>query len=221
MSPRRAGSRWRFPGGSAALPPALVGEIQRARIFEAVCLVIAEEGFGPMTVAAITARAELSTKTFYDYFDDKEDCVQAALDAYRAELATALASAWSGADRWAERVGAALAALLDFGVRAPTQLRSPVLDAQTAGPALRAEQRRGVERLAEALAQGRAEHGQAADLPGRAEETIVAGIAWRIGCALLDGEPLAELEPELLECALAPYLGAAEARRFARSQTPP
>jgi hypothetical protein len=73
--------------------------------------------------------------------------------------------------------------------------------------------------LAAALRQGRDEREQAAGLPPQAEQMILAGLAWRIGCALLDDESVAGLEPELIEYALAPYLGAARARRFARWRT--
>jgi AcrR family transcriptional regulator len=207
---------WRFPGGRAALPPPLMDEIQRARLFEAMCVAIAEEGgFGKMAVIDILDRAGMSNKTFYEYFDNKEDCVRAAYDTYVGRVATELASAWSAAEQWAERVRAAIAALLDFGAEAPAQLRFLLIDAQTAGPALLAAQQRAAERLAEPLRDGRSENEGAATLAPGTEEMLVAGMAWRVGRALLDGDRLADLQGELVEFALAPYLGAGRARRLA------
>jgi AcrR family transcriptional regulator len=122
VSPRRAGSRWRFPGGSAALPPALVGEIQRARIFEALCVVMAERGgFARTSVAAVLEHADMSTKTFYDYFADQDDCVRAAHRFYVDQLEFELTQAWAAPSEWVARVRAALAALLAYGEAAPAR----------------------------------------------------------------------------------------------------
>ena len=107
--------------------------------------------------------------------------------------------------------------MLAHGERAPAQLRFLLVDAQSAGSALRAEQRRAAERLSAALHEGRAEDEDAAELPPNTEEMLIAALAWVVGCRLLDGESPAPLEPELVEFTLAPYLGVDEARRFAGS----
>ncbi len=213
-----AGQRWRFPRGSAALPAPLMGEIQRARILEAMCVAIAEEGgFAMMAVTDILERAGMSNKTFYEHFENKDACVRMAFRAYGDRLGAELAPFWSGPAPWPERVRAALAALLAFGEQAPAQLRFLLVDAETAGSVLRAEQLRAAERLAEALREGRAQYERAAELPPLTEEMLLAALAWRVGRALLDAEPLEPLEPALVEFTLAPYLGARAARRFARS----
>jgi len=208
--------RWRFPGGAGALSPEIIGEIQQARIFEAMCLAIAEEGgFGRMTVTDILDRAGTSTRSFYEHFDNKEACLLAAFAVYGTQLGSDLAAAWAGAERWPEKVSAAISAALEFGAQAPLQLRFLLLEAQSAGPKLVSEQRLALERLTGRLREGRSAYEKAADLSAGTEEMVVAGIAWRIGRALLDDEPLDQLGSELVEFALAPYVGAGRARRLA------
>ncbi len=179
-----------------------------------MCAVAAEEGgLAKTTVTDILHRAGISKKTFYRYFENKDACVRAAYDTYSARLAGELAAAWSGAESPVEGARAALTALLDFGAKAPAQLRFLLLDARSAGPAVVAEQRRAAERLAEALREARAEQPEAKAVGAPAiEEMIVAGIGWRIGRALLGAEPLADLRPELVEFALIPLVGDAGAR---------
>lgn len=222
MSPRRTDSGWRFPGGSAALPPELVGEIQRMRIFEALCLVMAERGgFAKTSVEAVMKHAGMSTKTFYDYFADKDDCLLAAHRFYAAQLELELSEAWAAPADWVAKVRAALAALLAYGESATAQMRFLFVDAASAAGVVLAERRQLGDRLAAKLREGRDGDGSAAGLSPVTEEMVIAAIVMPIGCRLLDGEPLAGLEPALAEFALAPYVGRAQARRVARSSEAP
>jgi AcrR family transcriptional regulator len=43
--------------------------------------VVGEKGYGPAAVADVIARAGVSRKTFYEHFDNKEECFLAAYDA--------------------------------------------------------------------------------------------------------------------------------------------
>ena len=153
---------------AGALSPEVFDEIQQARIFEAMCAALAEEGgYAKTTVAKILERAGMSTKTFYDYFDNKEACLLAAYRTYGAQLGAELAAAWSGPPRWAEKVAAAIAALLGFGAEQPDQLRFLLLDASSVAPALFAAQREALELLSARLREGRAAGERPADLvPG-------------------------------------------------------
>src|SRR4051812_42589499 len=71
-----------------------IAEAQRRRLCDAVCAVFAERGYGGATVAALIDSAGISTKTFYELFAGKDDCVLAAHRACAARLGTALAGAW-------------------------------------------------------------------------------------------------------------------------------
>jgi AcrR family transcriptional regulator len=57
-----------------------VGEVQRARMLAAAVQVVGELGYERMSVARVTARAGVSRRTFYDLFEDREECFLAAFD---------------------------------------------------------------------------------------------------------------------------------------------
>lgn len=219
-SPRakdKTDERWRFPRGAGGLSPELVSEVQRHRLFEATCVALADEGgYGRTTVAKIVESAGISTRTFYQLFEGKDECLLAAHRAYAGELGAALAEPWVASGSWAERVRAAIDVALAYGKAAPAQLRFLLLDAPTANRALRAEHRLAASPLAAALREGRAEPGPGKQ-PPLTEEMLLVALAWRIGVALEDEEPLAPLTPALTEFALAPYLGAEAAREQARA----
>ena len=74
-----------------------------------------------------------------------------------------------------------------------------------------------VESFAAMLRDGRRLYPRAAELPAPTERALVGGIASIISGHLLAEEPqaLSELEPELAELVLMPYLGQTEAKRVA------
>jgi AcrR family transcriptional regulator len=64
----------RLPRGIAGLPQAVVVVSQRARLVEATAHVVAEKGYAAASVADIIAHAGVSRATFYELYEDKEDC---------------------------------------------------------------------------------------------------------------------------------------------------
>lgn len=71
-------SRYRLPGGRHSLPRAIVSENQRWRLLSAVCEVLGQKGYARATSAAVAARAAVSRATFYEHFENLEDCIAAA-----------------------------------------------------------------------------------------------------------------------------------------------
>src|SRR2546425_8449639 len=69
-----------LPSGYTGLPRELVEASQRQRLLHGVTVTVAEKGYGPTTIADITARAGVSKKTFYEHFPDKLACFLAAHD---------------------------------------------------------------------------------------------------------------------------------------------
>jgi len=51
---------------------------QRARMLDAITKAVAEKGYARVTVSDIVAQAGVSRRTFYEQFEDKEDCLLAA-----------------------------------------------------------------------------------------------------------------------------------------------
>ena len=57
-----------------------LSRVQQTRLLDAALAVVAEEGLRRLSATRVSARAGMSTKTFYDLFADSEDCFLAVFD---------------------------------------------------------------------------------------------------------------------------------------------
>ena len=115
-----------------------------------------ERGYSSLTVTQITERAGVSRKTFYDLFEDCEDCFLAMVNWGIDLLAPAVVEAYRMQSGWREGIRAALAVLLGFFDAAPAFAQLLVVEALA--PGTRAQERMGeiFERLAAVIDDGRA-----------------------------------------------------------------
>lgn len=209
------------------LPRSQVSEIQRARMLHAMSEVAAEEGAQNATVARVVARSGVSRRTFYDLFDDREDCFLAAFEDALARVAEHAVPAYTGARPWQVRVRAALLATLAFLEEEPDLGRLLVVESLTAGP--RAVQRRAelVGLLVDVVREGETDtktkprpgHGEAA----LSAEGVVGAVLSVIHARLQRGETdwLTGLINPLMGMIVLPYLGPAAARRESERPAPP
>jgi len=187
-----------------------VGEVaadQQRRMLAAMAGALAEHGYARATVDDVLKRAGVSRRTFYEQFDDKEDCLCAAYDdAERRFWATATAAAMPASD-WPERVHAALGAVLSLVSLESETARLFTLEARAAGPAIAARHSAAVDRVAATLRAGNRRCARARALPEGTEGTLVGNVAALIGSYVLSGatELLPGLEPQLGEHLLTPY----------------
>ena len=141
-SRRAAKLNKRLPRGRHGLPREAVTESQRNRIHQAMIEVVSARGYPETRVVDVIGVAGVSRKTFYELFESKEDCFLAAYDVLLGNLlgeATDVFESKPGAP-WAERVAAALDALLVHLARAPRRgalrdRRGPRRRSQGARPA--------------------------------------------------------------------------------------
>jgi AcrR family transcriptional regulator len=127
-----------LPSGYTGLPRELVEASQRQRLLHGVTASVAEKGYGPATIADITARASVSRKTFYEHFPDKLACFlaaheigcQAMLDAVTNASRDALKA---GADP-IEQLRCADRAYLTFLIEEEPYARTFHLELLAAGP---------------------------------------------------------------------------------------
>ena len=63
-----------------ASPRVQVAGMQRSRLLSAAVVTVDEVGYARASVAHITSRARVSRRTFYDLFENREDCLLAVLD---------------------------------------------------------------------------------------------------------------------------------------------
>ena len=90
----REQERDRAPRGRHAPPLEVRQDRQRRRLYAAAGAVFARVGYADATAEAIAREAGMSKATFYEHFDNKEDCIIALFDAATRATASAVASAY-------------------------------------------------------------------------------------------------------------------------------
>ncbi len=204
----------RLPPGRHGLPRAFVAENQRERLLNGMVEAVAEHGYNATTISRITATAKISRRTFYEYFEGKEDCFLAAYEMIEAHVLDSMLAAPGAGEPWPERAPARLAALLDVLARDAAVSRVFLIEPLAAGGEVAARYREAMQLLAATL---RPEPPPSElDMEVR-DQALIGGIATLIVRRLNTGgaQRLPELLPDLVELALAPYIGREEAKRLA------
>jgi AcrR family transcriptional regulator len=215
----RAGER---RSGSGVAPRVQIEEIQRARLTGAAVEVLDELGYTATTVAHITEHAGVSRRTFYDLFDNCEDCLLAALESVLAQLGGELAAAHLGGLAWRERVRMGLWTILCFFDGEPALARICVVQSARGSERVLERREEVLAALAAVIDEGR--EGARGDecLPLTAEGLVGAAVSIlntrllraNAGRGSRSGQrPLTDLLGELMGMIVLPYLGAAAARR--------
>jgi AcrR family transcriptional regulator len=195
--------------------------MQRRRLLRAMDEVLAEHGIEDATVGRISKRAGVSRRTFYEVFEDREECFLATLDQAVERIASEVAPVYARKGKWSVRVRAALTLLLEHFDAYPGVARMCVVETLRAGPEVLERRRRALAALSTAVDQGRAEarHGNE-PLPLTAEG-VVGGALSVVHARLLESEHeprapcsrLGELVNPLTAMIVHPYIGPAAARR--------
>jgi AcrR family transcriptional regulator len=191
-----------------------VGEIQRARMLAAMADVVSERGAGDVTVAHVVGRSGVSRRTFYEIFEDREDCFLAAFDDGVAHIAGMVVPAFEGEQCWRDRVREGLAALLGFLEDESAVGRLVVVEALGAGPRVLERRRRVIDVLVRTVEEGWREAKPGRELPSLTAEGIV-GAVLSVLHARLTQEPtgFVDLLNPLMAMIVLPYLGQGAADR--------
>lgn len=199
------------------MPRELVAENQRKRLIAAIIAAVAEHGYGGTTIGAIVKVAELSRKTFYEHFDNKEECFRAAYEAGFGYLRSSVIAVEAEKD-WGSAVRARLRALLELLAAEPDLASFFLIAPATVGDAIARRHHEAMRELVAALTAG-APQARSATEPLQTREQAIAGGISRLVVGKLnagEAEQLSELAPVLTELVLRPYLGNEEAVRGAR-----
>lgn len=110
--------------------------ITRARIFEAMATVVAQRGYAAVTVGEIVKAGRISRRTFYEHFQDKEQCF---IETYRTGCENGIAqidAALRALDDpdWRTRLWVSLETYLAILAAEPHFARVLLLDVLGAGP---------------------------------------------------------------------------------------
>jgi AcrR family transcriptional regulator len=192
----------------AGLSRAEVVANQRARIFAGFAVALAYHGYEDTKVTDVIELAGISRATFYERFESKELCFDAAYEDGVERIAAAVEGGASGERGWANRLSAGLKAGLDFLAADPPLAHLLFVEALAAARPARLEHERSLDRLAEVL------HPPADVGAGVvSEETarmLAGGLASHLSGLILAGEAerLPALHDALLRYLLAPSLAA-------------
>lgn len=211
LASKPAPKRGRGAGREAVVSP------QRERILDAAERLAAEKGVAGASIEAIVKAAGVSTVTFYEHFEGKEECFVAAFDRAVGEGVEELTRAAAGDPAagglsWSEGLATGLRALTRLIAARPERARLCLVEAQTGGPELSARFEAALDRVAGKLREGRALDTAPVDLPPTHEEATAGALAWLLHERLERGgaEEVEAIYPELIDIALAPYLEGGE-----------
>jgi AcrR family transcriptional regulator/DNA-binding MarR family transcriptional regulator len=209
-------------GGKGVLPRSRVSEIQRARMLHAMAEVAAQEGAQNASVARVVARSGVSRRTFYDLFEDREDCFLAAFEDALGRVSARALPAYGGAGVWQGRVRAALLAILVFFQEEPDLGRLLVVESLTAGPRAVGRRAQLVGVLVDAVREGEGEAKRGHGQPALSAEGVVGAVLSVVHARLQRGETdaLTSLVNPLMGMIVLPYLGPAAARRESERPMP-
>jgi AcrR family transcriptional regulator len=138
------------PRGRHAPPLEVRQDRQRARLFAAAAAVFARGGYADASAEGIAREAGMSKATFYEHFDNKEDCLIALFDAAIEEV---LAEMRVAGEAHVEappvaRVRATIHAFLGALAAFPDQAQTLLVEVVGAGPRAMARRDEALDQVA-------------------------------------------------------------------------
>lgn len=147
MSDRRQAVR--LAPGPQGVPKDEVERVQRERLTAAMAHVVATVGYEETTVERVLVQAGVSRRTYYEIFDDREDCFLAAYDEAMQRVLRVVTDAYLDGDVPERRIEQALEAFLEFLATEPELARMCVVEVFAAGSRARERRAAVMERLAQ------------------------------------------------------------------------
>jgi AcrR family transcriptional regulator len=124
-----------LPRGRHSLSREQVRASQRARMLHAMVEAVAEKGYLSTSVADVIARARASRETFYEHFENKQDCFLAAYDEAVRRLTETMQGSLVADDPPAVRFERALERYLNAMASEPGLARTFMIEVYAPGPA--------------------------------------------------------------------------------------
>lgn len=205
----------RIDDGGRGLGRRRVTHIQRVRLLAAMSEEACKRGAANVTVAHVVERAGVSRRTFYEQFEDREDCFLAAFDDAIVQARERVLDAWEPETSWTVRMRAALGAFLLFIDEAPFAARVLVVESLSGGPEVLRRRQVVIAQAIEAIDEGRGRTGSGSAPSPLAAEGVVGGVLGVLHARLCEPEhaPASELLGALMAMIVQPFLGTAAAQR--------
>ena len=173
------------PGSSASQ----VALDQRTRIQSAMIELVGEGGYEAVALRRLTTLAGVSTRTFYEHFEGKEECFLRTYELVVQRIGARVASAQAGESDWSRRLELALQGFTAELVNKPRAARLALLEIFSAGPAAQEAMGRAEVQFEEILTEGfGGSPGQAEPSPLLAK-AIVGGVAFVARTRMIGASP--------------------------------
>lgn len=205
----------RLRSGANGIPRGQVSEIQRSRMLTAAAEAVEEVGYARLTVAQVIARARVSRKTFYDLFEDREDCFLAVFDQAVEQISALVSEAYAHEPGWRDGLRAGMLAMLRFMDDEPGLARICVVEALGAGPRVLKRRTQVLSQLRDVIDEGRSSPGARVarateEAPDVTAEGVIGAVFAVLHTRLLSRskEPFTGLLGPLMSMIVLPYLGA-------------
>ena len=199
----------RLPRGRHGLSREQVSGQQRDRILAATVDVVAERGYPETRVVDIITVAGVSRKTFYELYEDKEECFLAAFDVAAGALLKVADDGYQAHPEasWAERIREGLANFLQIIADRPTAAKVCIVEVLAAGPKAIARRDAVMRRFTHYIEQGRGD--TSVELPGMTSQALVGGIYELLYSEILHGATahLPARLPDVMYWITHPFLG--------------
>jgi AcrR family transcriptional regulator len=208
MEPSPLGGRLRAVPSRAHVD----NEDERSRVLRSALELAALEGYGNLTPMRIADEACVSIDTFFDLFDDMEECFLAAIEKLGMEVRETVSDPGLISAEWPAAVRRCLDAMMRYFAARPAY-------AQTIATGVFAMGQRAVDLVAELAREVAAKLTAGAPSPpltGLAQEGIEGAIWHTIYCQTTNGGTgaLPELSDYLAYVVITPFLGAEQAARI-------
>jgi AcrR family transcriptional regulator len=199
-----------------------VAELQRARMLTAMVQEISERGAANVSVAHVVGRSGVSRRTFYELFEDREDCFLAAFEDALKHVAALVVPACQQAENWRSRVRAGLVALLEALDYDRATGRLLIVESLAAGPRALEGRQHVLSQIIPVIEQGSTEGKTGSELSALTAEGILGGVLSVLHARLTQDseESLLELSGPLMGMIVLPYMGQAAARRETERPVP-
>jgi AcrR family transcriptional regulator len=221
MTTRKKTKPQALPRGRHGLPRELIVENQRARLINGMIETVAEQGYTKATIANVIAAAKVSRKTFYESFDNREDCYRAAYEASFDFLRERVTTG-SSSQKWPDSVRGGLESLLGSLTDYPDLAAFFLISPASVGDEIADRHHAAIRELVEILlTKIPAGSKNAAGAEIRCE-ALAGGLSRLAAMKVNSGEAseLPVLLPDLVELFLRPFLGTAKAIRVAQGDVP-
>jgi len=191
------------PRGRHAPPLEVRLDRQRRRLFAAAAAVFARNGYSDATAEGIAREAGMSKATFYEHFDNKEDCIVALFEAAISVVIAAMRAAGDALPDASPqaRVRAITEGFLGAIAQFPNEAQTVLVEIVGAGPRAMEQRDRALDAVAryiDELNRADAERGVAPRLASPHDAFAIVGAVVELASRQIrTGRPseMAELEP--------------------------